>query len=415
MDSRFVLRHASYESDAAALADLYNHAFPPEEQVGTLAETFYFHLPGLKPEHWYMVEDTENGVLASALILIPWQWELDGIRLHVAEMGVVGTRPEYRRQGLFAALGRDFDRSLDEGEWDLAAIQGIPGFYQRFGYSYAVPLENHINLPLHLAPDQPSEEPFQFRLAAGQDIPFLEQQDEAFRSSFALASYRDRAHWHYLLNESRRTEYGSEFWIMERPRSEETYYFRVPAQGFGEGLIISEISEPVSPDAFRQLCGFCRTLAVERGKPYLRFNVSSQSAAGELATASGATPGMPYAWQIKIRKPERLLRNLVPLLEKRLQGSSMRGYSGIFRLNFYSASVDLKWLDGRLVSLDPGEETAADGFSIPPDLFPAVCLGHATWRALRVHRPDLIAGSPEAALLMDALFPPVKSWIHEQY
>jgi predicted acetyltransferase len=82
---------------------------------------------------------------------------LEGTKLHVAEMGLVGTQENHRGRGLMRTLNREFDKTLDEEKFDLAVIQGIPGFYHQFGYHYAIPLENHINMPLHISPFLRSE------------------------------------------------------------------------------------------------------------------------------------------------------------------------------------------------------------------------------------------------------------------
>jgi hypothetical protein len=129
----------------------------------------------------------------------------------------------------------------------------------------------------------------------------------------------------------------------------------------------------------------------------------------------GAEQGRTYAWQIKIPNPIRLLTNIGPILEKRMATSSFREFSGTLRLNFYKTQVDLKWKGGSLQSVSPGEGACKDTFSINADLFPAICLGHRTWREIQYIRPDIFPVSGRSALLIETLFPTRKSWIHEQY
>ena len=80
----------------------------------------------------------------------------------------------------------------------------------------------------------------------------------------------------------------------------------------------------------------------------------------------------------------------------------------------YRRKVDLVWNEGSLVGVRPGGDECDAGFAVPEDLFPPLCLGHRTWRELRHLRPDVMVGG-EGALLVEALFPPRVSWIHEQY
>ena len=263
MNDRYSFRRAESANDAQKLHALFSDVFHPED-VGALAETMFHHLPGMKRKYWFIAEESETGRIVSAFALIPWTWELEGVKIKVAEMGIVGTLEAHRGQGLMRILNKEFDETLEEERFDMAVIQGIPGFYHQFGYSYAVPLENQINLPLHVIPDGPGSDGYVFRLAGVDDIPFLAEQDAAYRAAFSLTSFRDEDHWRYLLTESQKTEYGSELWIMDGQGSARPFYCRIPQEGFGTGLIISEISEDVSYDALRQLLAFSRQLAVER-------------------------------------------------------------------------------------------------------------------------------------------------------
>jgi predicted acetyltransferase len=62
-----------------------------------------------------------------SFILKRWEWEIEGVRLKVAEMGIVGTQEPHRGKGFMGMLAREFDRTLLDEGWDLAVIQGIPG------------------------------------------------------------------------------------------------------------------------------------------------------------------------------------------------------------------------------------------------------------------------------------------------
>jgi predicted acetyltransferase len=117
--------------------------------------------------------------------------EMKGIRLKTAEMGLVGTLKEHRGRGLMKLLNLEFDKTLHEEQFDIAVIQGIPGFYHKLGYHYAVSLENSINIPLaHIDcwPDTGTE--YSFRLATSEDIPFLMKEDEKYRKTYLLSVVR---------------------------------------------------------------------------------------------------------------------------------------------------------------------------------------------------------------------------------
>jgi len=414
LDGAYRIRRAESARDARKLHDLFAEVFHPEE-VGVLAETMFHHLPRMEYRYWFIAEEVKTERIVSAFALIPWTWEMEGVRLKVAEMGIVGTLKAHRWQGLMRALNTEFDATLREGSFDLAVIQGTPGFYQQFGFSYAVPLENHINLPLHVISEEREGDPFTFRLAGLGDIPFLMKEDEAYRAEFSLSAVRDEAIWRYLLTHSLGTEYGSEFWIMERCAGAERFYCRIPAQGFGTGLIVSEVSAVISAAGLEQLFAFCGQIARERNKPYIRLNVHDESRGARVAIGMGAKQQMPYAWQIKFPSRVDILTRLAPLLEERMKGSCFQGFSGTLRLDFFKTAIDLVWSEGVLESVGPATGEAQHSLAVAADLFPALCLGHRTWRELRYIRPDVFPRSDKTGLIADVLFPARRSWIHEQY
>ena len=415
MNDKYITRRARSD-DGEKLKELFDAVFHPGD-VGTLAQTMFDHLPRMEQKYWFIAEEKATAQIVSAFALIPWTLELEGVRLKVAEMGIVGTLEEHREQGLMRQLNGEFDQVLEEEGFDLSIIQGIPGFYRQFGFHYALPLENHINVPLHAiaAKEEDERDAYSFRLADVDDIPFLLQEDETYRGCFSISTFRDEENWRYLLTESLGTEYGSEFWIMEEKGGDERFYFRIPQGGFGKGLIVSEISDSIHYEVLEYLLLFCKEKAVERDKPYVRLNLHNDSTPGRMAIGMGAEAGRPYAWQVKIPNIVRYLMMIGPVLEKRMRASAFTGYTGTFRLNFFKQSVDLVWNGGTLAEVRPGEGRCSDTFSIAADLFPVLCLGYRSWRELQHIRPDISPSSGKSTMLAETFFPPMVSWIHEQY
>jgi len=413
MNDIYEIRRAVSSSDAAKLCSLFNDVFHPQK-VGELAETMFHHLPRMEMKYWFIAEEKASSEIVSAFTLIPWTWSYKGIRLNVAEMGIVGTQEKHRQRGLMRSLNREFDKTLEEEGFDLTFIQGIPGFYQKFGFQYSIPLENHLNLAFSKIPEL-KDEHFMFRLAGLDDIPFLMKEDEKNRSYYDISSFRDEAIWRYLLTHSLETEYGSEYWIMEGSDSFGPYYLRIPEEGFGEGLIISETSEDLNYEAFISLLNFCKRKAGERDKPYLRFNLHNESTAGRMVLSLGAEQETQHACQIKFPDKISFLKKTSPILEKRMKDSCFNNFSGAIRLDFYTENIDLVWKHGRLENVRPGEGDCAETFCISPEHFPALCLGHRSWRELRYIKPDIFPQSKRCGLMIETLFPATVSWIHEQY
>jgi predicted N-acetyltransferase YhbS len=400
------------KADGEALRILFNTVFDPEP-VGILAEVMFKHLPRLTPEHWFIAENAANQEIVSGFVMIPWEVECKGLPLKTAEMGIVGTLPTHQGQGIQRRMNAAFDAELAEEEYDLAIIQGIPGFYHQFGYHYAIPLENHLNLELHRI-DEAGADGWLLRQAGLEDIPFLAQQDALYRRSYFLSTGRDEATWRYLLTHGLETEYASEYWIGENSNGDDRFYARLPFNGFGEGQIVSEVSENISFAGMQALLTLSKSRAKERGKPYIRFNLHNDSRPGRLAIAAGGQPGRPYAWQVKLPNPLRLLEKLTPVLEGRLGDSPLSGYTGVFQLDTYRSRFDLVWEQGRL-TVRSGSEHCPVNLQVPGDLLASLLLGARTWRELQSFRPDVFSGDGASALLADVLFPAEISWLHEPY
>lgn len=412
--NKYTIRRAESQADAKKLNNLFTAIFHPED-VGTFAEILFLNHPGSGHKYWYIVEDKESAKIVSAFTLINWNWEFEGVPLKVAELGIVGTLEEHRGQGLIKALNREFEKTLEEEQYDLTGIQGIPGYYHRLGYHYAITMENHINVPFYVIKENENPQ-FTFRLADKNDIPYLIEQDRIYRDSYSISVQRDQKVWEYLFEYSPKTEYGSEFWIMEG--SDEKYYFRVPGFGFGKGLIVSEISESISPNGMNELLTFCKTKAVERGKPYIRLNVSNDTAPGRLAISLGSEKGNPYAWQMKIPNTAQFLKTISPVLEKRVADSPFRGLSEPVIIDYYNRRFLIRWENGKIQGIEIPEVECKARYTIRINdyLFPALCLGHRTWRELGNLSPDIyFHNSGEVGVLIDTLFPKTVSWIHEQY
>jgi predicted acetyltransferase len=138
MNNDYTIRRVEHPGEADELLQLFNGIFHPEK-VGDFAYTLFHHFPGMKQEYWYVACDNKSGNIVSSFALLPWIWECEGVALKAGEMGIVGTHPEHRKRGLLKRLATEMSATLEEEKYDLSVIQGIPGFYHRFGYYYAVP------------------------------------------------------------------------------------------------------------------------------------------------------------------------------------------------------------------------------------------------------------------------------------
>jgi hypothetical protein len=417
LDGGLIMKYPGTAEDVERLA-AFNADVHADDLVARMTRGLLNHHPHTCPAEWPYIEDQSTGEIVSALCLIPWTWRYEDVTLKAGEMGIVGTANAYRRRGLIRALHGYFRGLLSSGQYHLSHIQGIPYFYRQFGYEYALPLEGGWQIRPDQIPDIPPGDAhgFRFRLATPDDVPALAQwYDDANARDLAISAVRDNETWSYLLSHQDHTQSGAEFWLTVDANGDPVGYVRVAAFGFGTGLIIEEssrLSHPAAIAALRHL----KTLGVERGKPYIRLSASDTSPVVHAARAWGAHSEGRYAWQIYLPDVARLLRQIAPVLERRLAASAFAGWSDSIVINMYREAVELRMSGGHITTVEavgfrPWE---SQSINIPPPLVAPLVLGYRSREELHATYPDVgIWG--QSANLIDVLFPKMTAFISQIY
>src|SRR5437016_11123618 len=131
------IRSLNWPADRAAVMEHIRLVHGPGDS--DLLERWYGTMPGFSPDDCFVI-DGENGEIAAHLMLIPRVLRFGDSLLSASEIGVVGTLETYRGQGYARALmERAIERMSERGD-ALSIIFGIPNFYERWGYEYAVGL-----------------------------------------------------------------------------------------------------------------------------------------------------------------------------------------------------------------------------------------------------------------------------------
>ena len=415
-----VLKSVAGERDALRVAEFDGVIHDPG--VRDMARELLLNHPHTRPEHWLFVEDTATSQVVSSICLIPWKLRYEDVDLNAGEVGIVGTLENYRRRGLVRALFARHAELLQAGQYDLSHIQGIPYFYRQFEYEYALPLEGGWRVDLHSVPkmDEGRQETLTFRQAeitgpAGeQDLRTLVELYDAAAQDLSISVQRDTATWRYLLGPSRKTEMTAETWLIERPDRTTAGYVRVAEHGFGEGLILSEVSK-LDAEAARAVLRKLKALALQRDKPNIRINVPANSSLVQVARHLGAHDLGTYAWQIHLPNIGQLLRTLGPILERRIAASPYAGLTRNLCMGMYRRAYELRFQAGRLTEVqDLGFHDGGD-IQVPPFLAAPLLLGHRTLEELRHIHPDASAANGEGQHLAEILFPRVDSFLYTIY
>ena len=407
-----VLNHVQNEDDIQRLAAF--NAMIHDETVGDMTRHMLLDHPTISQEwdKWLFIEDTQSHEILSALCLITWHFDFDGVTLKAGEVGIVGTHPDHRSQGLSSRLMARHRELLQSHAYDLSHIQGIPYFYRRYGYEYAIPLEGGHRLYLETIPQAATG--FTLRKATSADVPQLVAWYPSTNQTLNLSARRDAAIWDYLLGAGMHTETAADTWIVQNADGAALGYCRIAQlNGFGPALVLNEVSA-LPHAAYIAVLQHAKAIAQDRDAPYLRLNIPASQPLVALAKQFDASDHGTYAWQILLPNPAALLHKLAPIFESRLAASPFVGMTRTVVISTYRAVYALVFENGRLQAVNTSAHGLPPDFSLPPTLLTPLVLGQRTFAEIARFFPDALA-NPDSQTLIDTLFPSVAAFVHTQY
>lgn len=416
----YILSHPKNDSEFEAIVSL-NKAVHGEV-IEALCHTLDRHFPGMQRDLWYAVSAPDSPLVLSTLCLIPSHWTMNfgqtQVRIPVAEMGIVATAEQARGLGLSSFLIGQFLHDAKRSGYQLASIEGIPYFYHRFGFEYAVPLMVKQQLPLEfcqqlLAESQPPA--FSLRPWQAADRPAIENDFRQASTEQQLKLERSPEHWTYLLGPSA----GSPETFVERHvlldgKGKYAGYIGIQKDCFGPTLALAEASLPqteagLPPECFLQAAELLRrryelphiSLLLPESHPLSRYT----------AQRSGLEPSS-YGWQMQVLEPLGWLRSLRPLLQARLTASAYAGTPRRLILDLYKCRVLFDW-SGTILTVKEADSDER-GPSLPPELLAPLSLGFRNCAELALCRLDASIGQDDRHFL-DTMFPKLDAFIYPYF
>jgi hypothetical protein len=421
-----ILRRASIE-DTEALAGFNGsiHAEPgsddPQEGVAAWVRDLASKPhPTFDVGDFTIVEDTTTGKIVSSLNLINQIWSYEGIEFGVGRPELVGTDPEYRRQGL---VREQFDIihhwSAERGH-KVQGITGIPSYYRLFGYEMTVALDGGRSGYLPQVPKLKDEEKetFTFRPATGTDIPFIMEVYAQTVQRSPVSCVRKAEYWAYELNEkSPQNITRGEYRIIETPDGKPVGFISHAPLVWGPliSLFGYELKAGVSwlevtPAVIRYLMKTGQAYAEKKEGLELagyHFSLGVDHPAYQVMSERLPRIQNTYAWYIRVADIPDFLQHIGPVLEKRLAESFVVGYSGDLKLSFYRSGAKLTFEKGKLKGVDgylPKDQEDAD--VLFPDLtFLRVLFGHESFETVEKAFADCYARNDHGRALIPVLFP----------
>lgn len=373
-----------------------------------------------------VVEDTHTGAIVSSMCLIPQKFSYEGMEFHAGLPELVGTHPDYRGRGLVREQFEVIHRWSAERGHLMQAIGGIPYYYRRFGYEMAVGMDAGRRMYAQDVPQNPASGekddeqagPYRLRLAEASDAAFLSHLNRQAGERYLLTCVRDERLWRYeVAGRDPDSDSSFEFIIVEDAKREPVGYLchardlresslRVYGYELTRGISWLEVTPAVLAglkdigqeyDAGRPLA----SLTFMLGERHLLYEALPEPLLHRLDRHGH------YSFYVRVPDLPVFLKNITPVLERRLAGSVAAGHTGELKISFYGDGLYLKLERGRLSAVEcwePMDEEPSDA-AFPDITFLQLLFGHRSLDELDYAFADCSPGNGEVRVLLETLFP----------
>lgn len=429
-----ILRRST-AADADKLADFNSHIHSddgwdkPDERLGWWTRDLLTKPhPTFGEGDFTIVEEQATGRIVSSLNHISQTWRYDGIPFKVGRPELVGTLPEYRHKRLVQVQFDEIHRwSAERGEL-AQGITGIPHYYKRFDYEMGLELGGgRVGFaPMMPALKEGESEPFTFRPATLEDVPFIMQVEARAASRSLVSTVRDEAIWRYEIGgKSERNINRTLYRIIQNTAGEPVGYIAHPWFNWDWGIPIFEFELKagvswlaVTPSVARYCLATSKEYALRDNQPVenktaVPFWHGSSHPVYEVWRDKLPRIRPTYAWYVRVPDLPGLVRHIAPALEKRLAESYIPGYSGSLRLNLYKSGVKLTFENGKLTesaTYKPQPNEMGE-IGLPDLTVLQLVFGYRSLDELRTAYADCYWDNDEARLLATTLFPKKPSWV----
>jgi hypothetical protein len=423
------------KSDATALAGLHASVQlqfatggRPHPGIAAWVQDLMDGHPSVTPADFLVAEDPATGRPVASLVSIRQTWNLGtgtqrpdaGVRLPVAQIELVGTAPEHRGNDLTGRLFSALHQRHAEDGAAIQMIEGIPYFYRRLGYDYALANDGAPTVPA-AAVGSPAETGPAVRPATAGDAAALAGIDRQISGGDALTCPRDAAVWRYEIAGRHPADIaGRKVAVLVRDAEVRGYLVhgdRLSPAGelpvFAAACAQSADWPHAAPamhaylgDVGRGLTGFAAVRRIlSPGHPLVRLGPAG-------------VPRRPRGWYIRCADPIALLIRLQPLLRARWHAAGLRWPEPEMIIDLYGRAARLEFTDGELTTVtavrgavSPSTDPAIHA-AVPPEALVQLALGHRTLPEALELWPDFLPRDRRTELFLTAAFPrvPVHIW-----
>jgi hypothetical protein len=308
------------------------------------------------------------------------------------------------------------------GSGDLVqAITGIPYYYRLFGYEMALDLGGgragfKSTVPML---KEGESEPFRVRPARLEDVPFIAALYDVTRTRSLVSSVWNEELFRYEIEGKSADNVNRwDLRVIETPSGEMAGFLAHVINRWGSMMPLNWYElrpgfswAAVTPSVMRYLAATGQDRRPDHGDEAfdaIGFWLGQDHPVYHLLGERLPRVRAPYAYYLRVPDLPGFIRQIAPVVERRLATSAFSGYTGELKITFYRDGLRLAFEGGRLVTVEtyrPEPVGHAGDAAFPGLTFLQLLFGYRSLAELKYAFADCWTESPEVHALLESLFP----------
>ncbi len=379
---RVSVRKAKSTGDFEQVEQLCRKAFPSDEVA--LAASDLHRCSSDEFFTCLLATDNYDDSVAGCVFLLDTPVMYEKLQLPACELNFLASRPDMSGTGVASALINKLSEESKSKGYVAVFLEGIPHYYRRHGFDYAVPLQKQY-LDLRES-DLPCDSNYTLRDAELQDVDFIRNCREGGAETTGLMSVLSEPLLKRQIN-----CYGSsllrvDYLLIESDGKPVGYVAVEPSE---HEVIVLDIGGAVSFSCMNSLITHLVKTRVERvgEKNRITFRLAEHAKPHTYLRMLGATEESNYARQVKIIDTERLFELIRPVLERRVRNSCFAEEMVEFQLNDFRNRYEISFSCSRM-SFEKREFELTTEFNLPHQALVKLVFGDTDYWSIKKILPD---------------------------
>jgi len=393
---------AKSKEEFESIKDLCQEVFAQEEME--LIHDLAYNSPNKEENICFYAYDKKADKYVGTVSLIVMPIRYGQVILEAAEMGIVATAKNYQGRGINKKLTEMLLDKAEELGYNIIGIEGIPYFYRRYGFNYAVPMGS-VNFNLDKVETKVDEEII-IREAKEEDIPFIVNNFKEASSKADLCTIKGEG-----IIKAQMLDYISSitrkrYLIIEKNQNKVGYL----SLNSGDEVEICDISDNLSFEIYEVVLNYFK----KQGKKSINIDIPQESKFVKLMERYDYNWKQWYSWQIRILDEFKFLTDIKPVLEERLSNSIYKNEQVDFYYDNYKDLIKFEIDNGQIDLVKEKREESHFGLKLNPQGAIKLFLGEKSMSEINSFLPDCQMNSKYQELV-NILFPKMNSHFYMTY